>query len=69
MMKNSPSRISKRRQGALVRRQANLVQLNKNDVTLTRKGDGEGDLAKRINTKRVICETDIANLQKKGVRA
>jgi hypothetical protein len=68
MIKNSRKRITLRQTGALARRMENLKKLNSNDLALARAGDGEGDLAKRIEAKRIICETDIANLQKKGVR-
>lgn len=63
MMKNSPSRIAKRRQGALVRRQANVKTWQTKFV-----GDALADANKAVLAKIKTAETDIANLEKKGVR-
>ncbi len=60
---NSASRISKRRQGALVRRQNNLKTLG-----LALNGSPTDEERKVIETKIGIAKSDIDNLQKKGVR-
>lgn len=64
MRVNSASRISKRRQGALARRQTNL-----NDWGNKFLNTPDGPLAKALQVKMGIAQTDIDNLQKKGVRA
>lgn len=63
MRVNSPSRISKRRQLALVRRQRNLA-----DWTKKHANTPDGPLATGMAAKIGIAKTDIENLGKKGVR-
>lgn len=61
MMKNSPSRIAKRRKGALTRR---TVDLKMWSAKLLSGGDMEKEFSRKIG----ICKTDIENLDKKGIR-
>lgn len=63
MRENSQVRISKRRQGALVRRQANLK-----DWETKYSNTPDGPLAKGYAAKAGVAKTDIENLAKKGVR-
>ena len=63
MIANSQARISKRRQGALVRRQADVVKHRSSFIS-----DANSDHNKALLAKIAIAETDIANLQKKGIR-
>jgi hypothetical protein len=64
MRVNSAKRISKRRQGALVRREANLKMLGQLGVLTGKTQEERDEIARKIN----IAKTDIDNLQKKGVR-
>lgn len=64
MRVNSSSRISKRRQGSLVRRLKDIKTWQSKFV-----GDATSPVNKEILRKIGVAETDVANLQKKGVRA
>jgi hypothetical protein len=64
MRVNSAKRISKRRQGALVRREANLKMLGQLGVLTGKTQEERDEIARKIN----IAKTDIDNRQKKGVR-
>lgn len=64
MRVNSASRISKRRQGALVRRTSDV----KKWAGFPLNGLGE-DGVKNVQRKLGIAKTDVENLAKKGVRA
>lgn len=65
MIKNSRKRILARQTSALLRRKANIINYNQ------RLTEGayttEGQIA-TVKNRIAIAETDIANLQKKGVR-
>ena len=63
MIKNSRKRLMNRRTSALMRRMANLVGWN----AVKRVPSDEAAIAE-FDRKIAICETDIANLQAKGVR-
>jgi len=64
MMKNSPSRIAKRRRSALARRQKDIVTHRGSFVS-----DTMSEINKELLVKIKIAETDIANLERKGIRA
>jgi len=63
MRVNSASRISKRRQGALKRRTADIKTWQTKFV-----GNVLAPENKEVLRKVNVAETDVANLQKKGVR-
>ncbi len=64
MIANSQQRIALRRKSALVRRLFNLKQWN---AAKSMPGKEDTD-PKEFDRKIAICEEDIANLQKKGIR-
>jgi len=64
MRVNSAKRISKRRQGALARREANLKMLGQLGALTGKTQEERNEIERKIN----IAKTDIENLQKKGVR-
>jgi hypothetical protein len=64
MIKNSRKRIASRQASALVRRTWNLKQWNAAKSMPGHEDTSPEEFARKI----AICETDIANLQAKGVR-
>ena len=64
-MKNSPSRIAKRRKSALVRREANLHTWKQHLSGV--ESPGPVVSKETAETKIKTCETDIANLRAKNV--
>jgi len=67
MLKNSQSRIAKRRKGALQRR---IVDVKKwsNPTSITSNGMTKEDVGKEIKRKLDLATAEVAILQGKGVR-